>query len=122
MKKDSPRLSGLFDFYAPLLTQKQQEFFIMYHNEDLSLSEIAENEGLSRQGARDAIVRAETVLCELEEKLGHRAKIMGLQETLAQIKPEAEVILFVNERRGGASEIDGCASRIAALCDEAVSV
>ena len=60
----------LLDFYGEMLTQKQRDFLGYYYNDDLSLSEIAENEGITRQGVRDAIKRAETLLYEMESKLG----------------------------------------------------
>ncbi len=46
----------------------RREFFDLYYNEDLSLAEIAENYGISRQGVRDVIVRAEAAMTELEDK------------------------------------------------------
>ena len=59
MKNQTFRMTMLFDFYGELLTDRQKEFYDLYYNEDLSLSEIAENYGISRQGVRDVIVRAE---------------------------------------------------------------
>ena len=58
MKNQTYRMTMLYDFYGELLTERQKEFFDLYYNEDLSLSEIAENSGISRQGVRDVIVRA----------------------------------------------------------------
>ena len=60
----------MFDFFGDLLTDKQQEYFDLYHNEDLSLSEIAESAGISKQGVYDIITRAEKTLIELEAKTG----------------------------------------------------
>jgi len=60
----------LFDFFGDLLTDKQKEYFDLYHNEDLSLSEIAESAGITRQGVYDIITRAEKALIELEQKTG----------------------------------------------------
>lgn len=60
----------LLDFYGELLTPKQRGCFGMHYNEDLSLAEIAEIMAISRQGARDLIVRAEATLIETEEKIG----------------------------------------------------
>ena len=57
MKNQTYRMTMLFDFYGELLTDRQKEFFDLYYNEDLSLAEIAENAGISRQGVRDVIVR-----------------------------------------------------------------
>jgi phosphoenolpyruvate phosphomutase len=63
-------MTMLFDFYGELLTERQKEFFDLYYNEDLSLAEIAENNGITRQGVRDVIVRAEGVMQEIEDKTG----------------------------------------------------
>ena len=60
----------LFDLYGELLTKKQREYFHLHYNEDLSLSEIAESEGISRQGVWDNIRRAEAALQEMEDKTG----------------------------------------------------
>ena len=65
MKNQAYRMAMLFDFYGDMLTDRQREFYDLYYNEDLSLSEIAENYGISRQGVRDVIVRAEATLTEL---------------------------------------------------------
>ncbi|MBR0412224.1 MAG: DNA-binding protein, partial [Eubacterium sp.] len=58
-------VSYLLDFYGEVLTQKQHDFLVYYYDEDLSLSEIAENEGITRQGVRDAIKRAEAQLFDM---------------------------------------------------------
>ena len=58
VKNQTFRMTMLFDFYGELLTERQKEFYELYYDEDLSLSEIAENYGISRQGVRDVIVRA----------------------------------------------------------------
>ncbi len=68
--------SMLLDFYGELLTDKQRECFDLHYNEDLSLSEIAEQLGISRQGVWDNIRRAETVMQDVERKTG----LMGLTE------------------------------------------
>ena len=58
VKNQTFRMTMLFDFYGELLTERQKEFYELYYDEDLSLSEIAENYGISRQVVRDVIVRA----------------------------------------------------------------
>ena len=68
MKNQTYRMTMLFDFYGELLTERQKEFYELYYDEDLSLSEIAENYGISRQGVRDVIVRAEAIMTDLEDK------------------------------------------------------
>ena len=65
MAKDF-EMGYLLDFYGEVLTPKQREMLNQYYNDDLSLSEIGENFGITRQGARDAIKHGETALKELE--------------------------------------------------------
>ena len=76
-------ISYLLDFYGDVLTEKQRDVMEQYYNDDLSLSEIADNFGITRQGVRDAIKRGEGTILELEDKLndptvrvrGHLANI-----------------------------------------------
>ena len=70
MSDNTLQMTMLFDFFGDLLTAKQREYFDLYHNEDLSLSEIAEMAGISRQGVYDIISRSEKTLEEFEEKTG----------------------------------------------------
>jgi predicted DNA-binding protein YlxM (UPF0122 family) len=72
----------LIDLYGAVLSPRQQDFLEYYYCHDLSLSEIAENEGMSRQGVRDAIKRAESQLLDAEEKLGLSKRIKELTEAL----------------------------------------
>ena len=58
MAKDM-NISLLFDFYGEILTEKQQDVIDYYYNDDLSLAEISEHLGITRQGVRDSIKRAE---------------------------------------------------------------
>ncbi|NLN54813.1 MAG: DNA-binding protein [Clostridiales bacterium] len=62
-------ISLLFDFYSPLLSERQREAIDLYYNNDLSLSEIAENLGITRQGVRNALVTGEEYLIFLEKSL-----------------------------------------------------
>ena len=68
MPKDM-NISLLFDFYGEILTEKQQDVIDYYYNDDLSLAEISEHLGITRQGVRDSIKRGEVFLYELEDKL-----------------------------------------------------
>lgn len=79
-------MSMLFDFYGELLTEKQAEMVDLYYNEDLSLSEIAEPRGISRQGVRDSVVRGERQLLALEEKLGLLARFLSIEKQVGKIK------------------------------------
>ena len=63
-------ISMLCQIYGKLLTEKQLNIIDNYYNLDLSLSEIAENEGITRQAVRDIIKKGENKLFEFEEKLG----------------------------------------------------
>ncbi|NGP44153.1 putative DNA-binding protein [Bacillaceae bacterium SIJ1] len=63
------RMTSLFDFYAPLLTEKQHAYMNLYYCEDYSLGEIAENFEVSRQAVYDNIRRTEALLEDYESKL-----------------------------------------------------
>lgn len=69
----------LLDFYGDVLTERKKEVLDMYYNEDLSLAEIADQIGISRQGVRDLIKKAEEELIFLEEKLGLAQKMSALR-------------------------------------------
>ncbi len=99
MDNKALHMTMLFDFFGELLTDKQKEYFDLYYNEDLSLSEIAENEGISRQGVRDIIVRAETILNEFEAKTGIVRKYVQSQADLALIQNYVNEILALNQVR-----------------------
>ena len=60
----------LFDTYGSMLTQKQQDCFDMRYNQDLSLGEIAEMLGVSRQAVNDNLTRTEALLRRMEENIG----------------------------------------------------
>lgn len=60
----------LLDYYGDMLTDIQRELSQMYYNDDLSLAEIAELTGITRQGVYDSVKRSEVLLRELEQKLG----------------------------------------------------
>lgn len=64
------QVSLLYDFYGQLLTKRQREVMFLYHEENLSLSEIAEEFSISRQGVHDALKNAEKALYGYEKKLG----------------------------------------------------
>jgi predicted DNA-binding protein YlxM (UPF0122 family) len=64
------RLSFLLSFYAGFLTEKQREMMRQHYDEDLSLAEIAEREGITRQGVHDALRRGEEILESCEGRLG----------------------------------------------------
>ena len=80
------RLVKLYDIYSPLLSDRQREIMDLYYNEDESLSEIAENTGITRQGVRDWIKKTEAQLTAFEAALGLAEKTEQLKETLSEAK------------------------------------
>ena len=85
----------LFDTYGDMLTDKQRLCFDLRYNQDYSLGEIGELEGISRQGVRDTIVRAEATLQELEEKIGavrRQLQMDEAREALLNAMQEAQAL------------------------------
>ncbi len=75
----------LFDFYSELLTDKQKEFFRLYHFDDLSLNEIAEKFDITPQGVRDLLKRTEKILFWYESKLNLLEKHFNQKEKVSLI-------------------------------------
>ena len=98
MKNQAYRMAMLFDFYGEVLTDRQKEFYDLYYNEDLSLGEIAENYGITRQGVRDVIVRAEAVLTELEDKTGLIKRFHATRRQLEQLLRDANRMVELTAR------------------------
>ena len=67
---DALEMTLLFDYYGELLTQRQRDCLDMRYNQDMSLGEIAQELGISRQGVYDNLSRAEAMLKHMEEKTG----------------------------------------------------
>ncbi len=111
-------MSLLFDFYGETLTEKQRELFDLYYNEDLSLAEIAEHAGITRQGVRDSIKRAEHALREMEEKLGLVARYGGTERCAEELMQEVERLRALNADTLHSSEAEAIASRMASLLDQ----
>ncbi len=81
-------ISILCDMYGKLLTDKQYIFLCDYYNNDLSLSEIAENNNITRQAVRDIIKKGENKLFEIEEKLGFMKKALREKQQINIILSE----------------------------------
>lgn len=75
----------LLDCYGELLTERQRDIAELYFNEDLSLTEIAETRGITRQAVRDSIRHSEQALLETEEKLGMAERIISMRDCLEKI-------------------------------------
>lgn len=86
------KISILCDLYGKLLTEKQLEFLNDYYNNDLSLSEIAENNEITRQAVRDIIKKGEKKLFEYEEKLLFMKRMLNQEKTIQHILSELSKI------------------------------
>ncbi len=97
-------VSVLLDFYGELLTPKQAEALDLYYNQDLSLAEIAEDTGVSRQGVRAFIRQGEAHLINFEEKLGMAKRFAEISKLVEGIEELSEnddtkkIILEIKKR------------------------
>ena len=82
------KLSILCELYGKLLTKKQYEFLNDYYNNDLSLSEIAENNNITRQAVRDNIKKGEKKLFEYEEKLLFMKRMFNQEKKIEKVLSE----------------------------------
>ncbi len=105
----------LLDFYGDMLTDKQRSFISYYYNDDLSLSEIAADEGITRQGVRDAIKRAETQLISMEERLGLVSRFENMKIGLSEIIEYAEEIAIYNRKHSLSMEVNDSTAKIKAI-------
>lgn len=94
---DSVQMLLLFDYYGELLTERQRMCFDLRYNQDLSLGEIAEELGISRQGVFDNITRAEARMMKMEEKTGcvrrslqSRKAVRTIEDSIAALANHAD--------------------------------
>lgn len=99
-------ISALLDIYGSALSDRQRDVLDLYYNDDLSLAEVADNTGITRQGVRDALKKGEAELFLLEEKLGFFEKTKRLRALSDGIRTVAE--------RYDDSELKGLAAKLAA--------
>ncbi len=76
----------LYDYYGDLLTDRQKECFELRYNQDLSLGEIGQELGISRQGVFDNLSRAEALLRNMEEKTGCVRRDQNCRRAVKDIK------------------------------------
>lgn len=100
------KISFLLDFYGEILSERRRTVLEYYYNDDLSLSEIAQDIGISRQGVRDLIKKAEEELHFYEEKL-------GLAERFRNTQRCAERLLSLLENSGADSELQRVVKELA---------
>ncbi len=120
--EDFAKTSMLFDIYGGLLTDKKKRVMEMYHEDDMSLSEIAEELEVSRAAVHDSLRSAERLLCSYEDKLGILADYLR-KEKLAD-----ELRTYISEARDllakdmveskSKDELDRCLAKAAELIDE----
>ena len=116
MKSQAYRMAMLFDFYGDVLTERQKEFYDLYYNEDLSLGEIAENHGITRQGVRDVIVRAEAILTDLEDKTGLIKRFHSMRRQLEDVQKDAQRLVELAEQQDNV-ELETLSLRIRAAAE-----
>ena len=90
--EDKVKICILLDIYENLLTEKQRELLNDYYNNDLSLSEIAENEGITRQAVRDNLKKGENNLLEYESKLSLMKNMQDREKLASDIEKILEKI------------------------------
>ncbi|NLT47554.1 MAG: sigma-70 family RNA polymerase sigma factor [Clostridiales bacterium] len=90
-------ISILYDFYGVLLPPKQREIFHLYYEDNLSLGEIAEEYGLTRQGIHETVKRGEKKLREFEAKLRLIHKFEKEEEIIEKLKKDIEQIIYVHK-------------------------
>ena len=89
---DALEMALLFDYYGGMLTEKQRDCFDMRHNQDLSLGEIADTLGVSRQAVCDNLTRTEAILRRMEENIGCVRRDMQIRKAVQEILDAAAVL------------------------------
>ena len=120
--EDFAKTSMLFDIYGGLLTDKKKRVMEMYHEDDMSLSEIAEELEVSRAAVHDSLRSAERLLCSYEDKLGilddYLRKEKLADELRTHISEARELLAKDMAERKSKNELDRCLAKAAELIDE----
>ena len=120
--EDFAKTSMLFDIYGGLLTDKKKRVMEMYHEDDMSLSEIAEELEVSRAAVHDSLRSAERLLRSYEDKLGilddYLRKEKLADELRAHISEARELLTMDMAERKSKNELDRCLAKAAELIDE----
>lgn len=90
---EATELILLYDYYGDLLTQRQKECFELRYNQDLSLGEIGQELGISRQGVFDNLSRTEALLKNMEKKTGCVGRDLQCRKAVEQIASLAHTML-----------------------------
>ena len=108
-------VSLLYDFYGQLLSKRQQEVMSLYYEENLSLSEIAEEFSISRQGVHDALKNAEKSLHQYEAKLGLVSRFENSRRAVEMIDRQIEAVIDKNRDN---SDLVSSLAEIRSVIDE----
>ena len=103
--KDDLHFLQMWDLYSPLLTATQKEITDLYFNYDLSLGEIAEQKGVSRQSVSDCLQKCRKQLEKYEEKLGFLTALDGLSQEYSAYMTEVE--RFIEDEKGNFPALNG---------------
>jgi predicted DNA-binding protein YlxM (UPF0122 family) len=118
------KLGNLYAFYGNLLTEKQQQILSLYCIEDLSLGEISENLGISRQAVYDTLKRSKKILEDYEEKLGLLNKFSNTRNRVNQLLKSMDrfstIIDTDNDKKHISNEIDKIKESIIQILDESM--
>ena len=106
LKENAVEMCLLFDFYGAMLTQRQQEIFDLYYNDDLSLSEISEQMQISRQAVRDSVTRSKNLMISFEQRLGLVRRFQENSEAFQRIHTIASELLELNRSEKRSAEFD----------------
>ena len=106
LKENAVEMCLLFDFYGAMLTQRQQEIFDLYYNDDLSLSEISEQMQISRQAVRDSVTRSKNLMIGFEQRLGLVRRFQENSEAFQRIHTIASELLELNRSEKHSAEFD----------------
>ena len=120
--EDFAKTSMLFDIYGGLLTDKKKRVMEMYHEDDMSLSEIAEELEVSRAAVHDSLRSAERLLCSYEDKLGilddYLRKEKLADELRTYISEARDLLAKDMAERNSKDELDRYLAKAAELIDE----
>ncbi len=110
----------LLDFYGPLLDDRHRQTLEMYFADDMTLSEIAEELGVSRQAVQQSVAKGRGDLETFEEKLGLCGRFRDAGEKLTEVKKLADLIRDAagQNKTAGQNDIAGLCDRLAAAADE----
>ena len=115
MIEKNVKVSMLLEIYGKLLTGKQQAFLEDYYNNDLSLAELAENYGITRQAARDNIKKGEKKLFSFEEKLKIMENLNKREEKIAQILSEITTLQTTSSDKQVSKTLDHIMKKLSVL-------